>query len=152
MIKRNNLNSTQPNLDNFNNYKEPNLWVRGKQENKKFLSINLKKGTNFKTFIFGLIIAIFFIFPFALITYQYIEVYKWNSNSFRLFLAVAWVLILLMNGLSNMFTVKLAKVYAEDIVNLQEIDENAIFFYQTLNPGFSIFVFILFLIFGARML
>lgn len=132
--------------------KEPSLWVRGKKEHQRFLNIQLKKGTSFKTFLFGMLIAITLAIPFGILLYQYVDIYKWNPKSFILFLSLSFVFILFLNGLSNLYTVKLAKAYASDMLNLQEVDEMAIMFYQILNPGFSIFLLILFILFGARII
>lgn len=127
---------------------KPNLWKKGKNHQKLYLNINLRKSTSMKTFAFGMVITIILVLPIALALYQYLNVYKWNVNAFRIFLLMAWVLILLVNGISNYFTVLLAKAYNPEMENLMDIDEYAILFYQTLNPGFAIVVLILFLIFG----
>jgi hypothetical protein len=55
---------------------------------------------------------------------------------------------MISNGLSNFFTVKLAKCYARDMLELQAIDEYAILFYQCLNIGFGIFILAILLFFG----
>lgn len=138
-------------MDNLNlkPVNKPNLWKKGKRQQKIFYDINLKRSTSMKTFIFGLLITAIIALPFALALYQYLDVYKWNVQAFRIFLLIAWVLILLVNGLSNFFTVKLAKAYNPEMDNLMELDEYAILFYQTLNPGFAIFVLILFIVFGV---
>ncbi|MDD2258587.1 MAG: hypothetical protein WC278_04250 [Bacilli bacterium] len=128
---------------------KPNLWKKGKKQQKMYLEINLRKSTSMKTFIFGLVITIIIALPIALALFQFLDVYKWNTTAFRIFLLLAWILILLVNGLSNFFTVLLAKSYNPEMDNLMDIDEYAILFYQTFNPGFAIFVLILFIVFGV---
>lgn len=127
---------------------KPSLWKKGKQQQKIYFDINLKRSTSFKTFIFGLLITVIIVLPIALALYQYLFIYKWNTNAFRIFLLLAWVLILLVNGVSNFFTVLLSKAYNPEMDNLMAIDEYAILFYQTFNPGFAIIVLILFIVFG----
>ena len=58
-----------------------------------------------------------------------------------LIMLVGWVLLLICNGLSNYFSIKLAKIYYKENPKLESIDAMAVFFYETLNPGFIIFTF-----------
>lgn len=128
---------------------KPSLWKKGRKQQKLYYDINLRRSTSMKTFVFGLLITVIIAIPVALALYQYLDVYKWNAGAFRIFLLMAWILILLVNGLSNFFTIVLAKSYNPEMDNLMDIDEYAILFYQTFNPGFAIFVLILFIVFGV---
>ena len=58
-----------------------------------------------------------------------------------LFIIIAWVLLWLCNGVSNYFTIKLAKLYFKEDPKLNSVDEIAVLYYETLNPGFIIFTF-----------
>lgn len=124
------------------------LWSRGKEETKKFYDIRLKRSTNIITFIFGLITTVIIIFPFAALLLEVLEMNWYKPQSMVAFLSLAWGLLMISNGLSNFFTVKLAKCYARDMLELQAIDENAILFYQCLNIGFGIFILAILIFFG----
>ncbi|MDD3348574.1 MAG: hypothetical protein RBR48_06010 [Bacilli bacterium] len=124
------------------------LWSRGKEETKKFYDIKLKRSTNIITFIFGLITTVIIIFPFAALLLEVLEMNWYKPQSMVAFLSLAWGLLMISNGLSNFFTVKLAKCYARDMLELQAIDENAILFYQCLNIGFGIFILAILIFFG----
>ena len=69
-----------------------------------------------------------------------------------IFLAVAWGLLMVANGLSNFFTVKLCKIMEKEMNDLQEINEYAILLYQTFNIGFGLFIFAVLLFFGVSAL
>ena len=124
------------------------LWSRGKEEMKLFYNIKLKRSTNIKTFIFGLVVTALLVFPFAVLLFQMVTLNWYKPETILIFLAIAWGLLMLCNGLSNFFTVKLAKCYARDMDELQAIDEYAILFYQSLNIGFGIFVLIVLIFYG----
>ena len=55
-------------------------------------------------------------------------------------------MLLICNGLSNYFSIKLAKLYYKENPKLQNIDEMAVMFYETLNPGFIIFSFMVLIV------
>ena len=44
------------------------------------------------------------------------------------------------NGLSNYITIKIVKAVEKDMDDVQAIDDKAVFFYQTLNIGFGLFI------------
>ena len=81
------------------------LWKKGKKDFKKFTKMRFRKSTNIKSFIFGFLIGIIIVLPLALVMYQILNVFKYNANIFRLFLVIVWVLIMLVNGISNFFTI-----------------------------------------------
>ncbi|HOE06757.1 MAG TPA: hypothetical protein PLQ99_03580 [Bacilli bacterium] len=125
-----------------------NLWSKGKEETKKFYEIKLNRSTNIITFIFGLVVTVIIIFPFAALLLEILEINWYKPQAIITFLSFAWGLLMISNGLSNFFTVKLAKCYARDMLELQAIDEYAILFYQCLNIGFGIFILAILLFFG----
>ncbi|HPL55134.1 MAG TPA: hypothetical protein PLH44_01235 [Bacilli bacterium] len=125
-----------------------NLWSKGKEETKKFYEIKLNRSTNIITFIFGLVVTVIIIFPFAALLLEILEINWYKPQAIITFLSFAWGLLMISNGLSNFFTVKLAKCYARDMLELQAIDEYAILFYQCLNIGFGIFILVILLFFG----
>ena len=125
-----------------------NLWSKGKEETKKLYEIKLNRSTNIITFIFGLVVTVIIIFPFAALLLEILEINWYKPQAIITFLSFAWGLLMISNGLSNFFTVKLAKCYARDMLELQAIDEYAILFYQCLNIGFGIFILAILLFFG----
>lgn len=133
------------------NNKKISTWRKGKRDLKTFYDVNLKRSTNIKTFLFGILLTFVIIFPFALILIQFYKAYIYNLNLTMLILTIGWVLIWLCNGLSNYFTIKLAKLYFKEDPKLQSVDEYAVFVYETFNPGFIIFslIIIIVLFFGT---
>lgn len=128
--------------------KNISLWRKGKQDIKKFYDVKLKRSTNIKTFLFGVLLTIICILPFALLLIQFFKAYVYNLNLVLLFALIAWVMLWVCNGVSNYFTIKLAKLYFSEDPKLNSVDEIAVLFYETLNPGFIIFtLFILVFVF-----
>lgn len=133
----------------MDNVKQPSAWKKGKLEHNKFYDIKLNRKTNFITFTFGLITGAVLLLPLFLLLFQFLKVYGYDNTFFLLFIILIWILIMLFNGLSNYFTVKLAQAYNKDMINLQAIKPKYIFLYQTLNIGFalaSLFIIVLFVI------
>ena len=130
-------------LDNQN----VSLWRKGKQEIKKLYDIKFNKSTNIKTLLFGILITAIIIIPFATILIQIFKAYFYQLNVCMFLVLIGWMMLWLCNGLSNFFTVKLAKIYYKENPKLQNLDEMAILFYETLNPGFIIFTFFVLLVF-----
>lgn len=131
------------------NERKQSLWKQGKNNYKEFLDINFKKFTNFKIIFFGMLITALIILPFCLLLMQIWNVYHYNVQLNYLVVAICFVILMLCNGLSNLFTIKLAKLYSKERENVLKVDEWSIFFYQTLNPGFAFFVIVVFIIFGV---
>lgn len=132
-------------IQNSNELKNENisLWKTGKRDIKKFYEVKLKRSTNIKTFLFGILITLIIMLPLALLLVQFYKAYIYNLNLRMLFLLIGWIMVWFCNGLSNYFTVKLAKKYFKEEPKLQNLDEVAILYYETLNPGFIIFTFFL---------
>lgn len=128
------------------------LWKKGKAETKKFNRVKLSKKTNILTFFAGLVIAALIVFPLACLTFEIVELYWYNQKSMVIFLAIAWGLLMVANGFSNFYTVKICKIIEKDMTDLQEIDEYAILLYQTFNIGFGLFIFAILLYFGVSAL
>lgn len=129
-----------------------NLWQKGKSETKKFYKIKLSKKANFISFFLGLLIAAVIVFPFACLTFEIVELYWYNQKSMVIFLAIAWGLLMVANGLSNFYTVKICKAMIKEMDDLQKINEYAILLYQTFNIGFGLFIFAILLFFGVSAL
>jgi len=132
--------------------RQPNFWARGKREQKKFYDIKLNRSTNIKTFIFGFLISLIIMFPFAYMIYQYLIIFGYNRSIFGVYLAFFWVALMIFNGLSNYLTVKMAQSSAKDIINLQAIEARYILIYQMLNIGFGMFSLIIIIIFGVQII
>lgn len=133
--------------------KKKSLWRLGKEQNKEFVNLKLKRWTSTKTLLFGILIAAIIILPVSIIIFQFIELYWYHHpNVMYLFLGFAFALLMLANAISNYVTVKCTKLILPDMENLQEIDAFSIFFYQFLNPWFALFVSIVLVWFGVQAL
>ena len=97
--------------------------------------------------IFGILLTLICIFPLALLLLQFLKAYIYNGNVFLLIILLSLVLIWFCNGLSNYFTIKLTKLYFKEDNKLKSVDEVAVMYYETLNPGFMIFSFVVVFIF-----
>ena len=115
----------------------------GKQQYKKFGEYNVKKTTFLKTTFQGIFMTLFCILPVLLIMIQFFAVYFYNPSIKLLLIKLAWVMLLVCNGLSNYFTVIFTKNLILDDPKLQEIDEKAIFFYTTFSLGYIVFTLFL---------
>jgi phosphatidylglycerophosphatase A len=137
------------NIQNSNELKNQNvsLWKKGKQDIKKYYEVKLKKSTSIKTFLFGILLTVILILPIALLLLQFFKAYIYNLNIVLFVVILALVLLWFCNGLSNYFTIKLTKIYFKEDNKLQGIDEVAVLFYETLNPGFILFTFFILFIF-----
>lgn len=133
------------------NSKNQNFWIIGRNEQKKFYDIKLTTKTNIITFIGGLLLGAIIILPFGLMVFQYIQIYNYKAI-FSFYILLIWILLMLFNGLSNYFTLKLAQAYNKDMDSLQEIKAKYIFYYQILNIGFGIFSLIVIIFFGLGIL
>ena len=128
------------------------LWKQGKEDSKKYNKIRLGRKVGLTSFFLGLVLTAIMVIPLACITFEVVELYWYNSRTMVIFLAIAWGLIMLCNGMSNYISVRIAKVMNKDMTNLQEINEFAILFYQSLNLGFGLFIFGVLLFFGVSSL
>ncbi|HEY8445292.1 MAG TPA: hypothetical protein VIK94_04070 [Bacilli bacterium] len=125
------------------------LWKKGKIEIQKYYDLKLDRRTDFKSLIFGMLLALVVILPFLLILIQLFNIYMYHLTIRSILIIIAWLMLLIANGLSNMFMVKLSKAYYPENITLQEIDDKAIFIYEVFNFGFAIFTLALILIFGV---
>ena len=126
---------------------EKGLWRTGKEDYKKLMSIKLGRKTNALSFFLGLLFTAIIIFPIACVVFQVIELYWFSRQTIVLFLTIAWGLLMIANGLSNYITVRLIKCYDKDLTDIQALDDKAIWFYHTLNPGFGLFIFVVMIFF-----
>lgn len=126
---------------------QKSLWKIGKEEYKKFVYLDLKKKTNVISILFGIIFTAIIILPFAIFVERIVELYWYMAKTKIILLACAWGLLLICNGLSNYITVKIVKAYEKDMDEVQNIDEKAIFFYQTFNVGFALVTFAIMIFF-----
>lgn len=123
------------------------LWRKGKQDIKKYYEVKLTKANSIKTFLFGVLLTLIIILPIALLLLQIFKAYIYNLKIVMFVVILALVLVWFCNGLSNFFTIKLAKLYFKEDNKLKEVDEIAVLFYETLNPGFILFTFFILFIF-----
>lgn len=125
------------------------LWKKGKEEMKKFYELKLKKSTDLKSFIFGILLTLIVVLPVALLVINILQLFVFNRILRIILLFICWALLMLCNGLSNLFTVKLAKFYYSENPNLTRLDEKAIFVYQTFSVGFGLFTLFIIFFFGV---
>ncbi len=126
-----------------------NIWSKGKLEMKKYYDLKLKRSTDIKSMVFGLILTVIAVLPFAFILIDILELLYYHPLISRMLIIMAWMLLMVCNGLSNLFMVKLAKRYYPQNPNLTNIDEKSIFVYQSLNIGFGIFTLAIMIFLGV---
>ena len=133
-------------------HKEKSLWRAGKDDHKKFMKIRLSRKTNIVSFLLGILFAAIIILPFTFLIFQVVELYWFSRRTLLFFLALAWGLLMIANGLSNYITVKIVKACDKDLIDIQNLDDKAIWFYHTLNPGFGIFTLFIMIFFWVTTL
>lgn len=116
------------------------LWKYGKKEFKRFMNIKLKRKTSTLSFLYGILLTAIPLLPIAWILFELVEIFWFEPSTVYIFLTIAWVLFMFANGLSNYLTIKLVKVKEKDMTDIQSINDKAVFFYQSLNIGFGIFI------------
>ena len=79
--------------------------------------------------------------------FQYLMIYGY-LGVFRIYMLISWLGLLLFNGLSNYFTVKIAQAYQPDNKRLQDISAKHVFLYNLLSIGFAIFALIVIILVG----
>lgn len=131
-----------------NNFKSKDgLWTFGKKEYKRFMNIKIKRKTSILSFLYGILLTAIPILPIAWFLFELVEVFWFQPSTVYIFLTVAWVLFMFANGLSNYLTIRILKVKEKDMDDLQSINDKAVFFYQSFNIGFGIFIFIILVFF-----
>ena len=116
------------------------LWTFGKKEYKRFMNIKIKRKTSILSFLYGILLTAIPILPIAWFLFELVEIFWFQPSTVYIFLTIAWVLFMFANGLSNYLTIRILKVKEKDMSDLQSINEKAVFFYQSLNIGFGIFI------------
>ena len=116
------------------------LWTFGKKEYKRFMHIKIKRKTSILSFLYGILLTAIPILPIAWFLFELVEIFWFQPSTVYIFLTIAWVLFMFANGLSNYLTIRILKVKEKDMSDLQSINDKAVFFYQSLNIGFGIFI------------
>lgn len=116
------------------------LWTFGKKEYKRFMNIKIKRKTSILSFLYGILLTAIPILPIAWFLFELAEIFWFQPSTVYIFLTIAWVLFMFANGLSNYLTIRILKVKEKDMSDLQSINDKAVFFYQSLNIGFGIFI------------
>ena len=116
------------------------LWTFGKKEYKRFMNIKIKRKTSIRSFLYGILLTAIPILPIAWFLFELVEIFWFQPSTVYIFLTIAWVLFMFANGLSNYLTIRILKVKEKDMSDLQSINDKAVFFYQSLNIGFGIFI------------
>lgn len=116
------------------------LCTFGKKEYKRFMNIKIKRKTSILSFLYGILLTAIPILPIAWFLFELVEIFWFQPSTVYIFLTIAWVLFMFANGLSNYLTIRILKVKEKDMSDLQSINDKAVFFYQSLNIGFGIFI------------
>lgn len=116
------------------------LWTFGKKEYKRFMNIKIKRKTSILSFLYGILLTAIPILPIAWFLFELVEIFWFQPSTVYIFLTIVWVLFMFANGLSNYLTIRILKVKEKDMSDLQSINDKAVFFYQSLNIGFGIFI------------
>ena len=116
------------------------LWTFGKKEYKRFMNIKIKRKTSILSFLYGILLTAIPILPIAWFLFELVEIFWFQPSTVYIFLTIAWVLFMFANGLSNYLSIRILKVKEKDMSDLQSINDKAVFFYQSLNIGFGIFI------------
>ena len=132
--------------------KEKSLWRTGRDDHKKFMKIRLSRKTNVVSFLMGILLTAIIILPYTFIIFQIVELYWFSRRTLILFLAIAWGLLMIANGLSNYITIRIIKAYNKDLTDIQSLDDKAMWFYHTLNPGFGFFILLVMIFFWVTTL
>ena len=132
--------------------KEKSLWRTGRDDHKKFMKIRLSRKTNVVSFLMGILLTAIISLPYTFIIFQIVELYWFSRRTLILFLAIAWGLLMIANGLSNYITIRIIKAYNKDLTDIQSLDDKAMWFYHTLNPGFGIFILLVMIFFWVTTL
>ncbi len=128
------------------------FWKIGKEDSKKFNNISLGRKTGTVTFLLGILFTAGLVLPIAILVFEIVEIYWFNEKTMVIFLAIAWGLLMLCNGMSNYITVKMAKAINKDMTDLQEVNEYAVFFYQSTNIFYGLFLLAVLIFFGVSAL
>lgn len=126
-----------------------NLWKQGKKDISRYYELKMKKSTDFKSLLFGIILTLIVVLPFLLILIQFFKVYLYNITIRFIILIISWILLMICNGLSNYFMIKLSKLYYPQNPNLMVLNNKAIFVYESLNIGFGFFTILIIFVFGV---
>lgn len=126
-----------------------NLWKQGKVDIVKYYELKMKRSTNIKSFLFGILLTLLVLLPFLLVLIQVFKVYVYNMTFRFIILGLAWIMLMFANGLSNYFMVKLSKLYYPENPNLMILNTKAILIYESFNIGFGIFTIVAIFIFGV---
>lgn len=124
-------------------------WKKGKQEIKRYYDLQLKRSTDFKAFLFGILLTLIVLLPIILVIIQLFKTYIYHPYLRFGLVLLGWFMIMFANGLSNMFMVKIAKAYYPENPNLTNIDEKAILVHQTFNIGFALFTILILIVLGV---
>lgn len=130
-----------------NSEKKESLWKKGKNDIKKFYEVKLNRKTNILSFLFSILFTIIVVLPLVLILIQFFKAYYYDLNLKLLFIVIGWIILWFCNGLSNYFNIEIAKKYFTEEPKLQNVNSKAVLLYETFNPGFIIFTFIILVFF-----
>lgn len=119
----------------------------GKDNMKKYYEIKMKKLADWLMLFESLLLTLLIFVPIILMYIQLFYVYGHNVIAIIIISAIGWILLMLLNGVSNAFQIAIAKANYKDNKVAQSLNPLAVFIYQATNIGFAIFTFIIIFVF-----
>ena len=119
------------------------LRSQGKQNMKQYYEIKMKKLADWLLLFESIGLTLLLMLPIILMYIQLFYIYGHNTISIIIISFIGWFLLMILNGLSNMFQICFAKATYKDNKVAQELNPKAVFLYQITNIGFAIFTLVL---------
>ena len=119
------------------------LRSQGKQNMKQYYDIKMKKLADWLLLFESIGLTLLLMLPIILMYIQLFYIYGHNTISIIIISFIGWFLLMILNGLSNMFQICFAKSTYKDNKVAQELNPKAVFLYQITNIGFAIFTLVL---------
>lgn len=115
----------------------------GKENMKKYYEIRMKKLADWRLLFESILLTLVIMLPIILMYIQLFYIYGHNVYNIIIIAIIGWILLMLLNGISNALQISFAKAVYTDSKIAQELNPKAVFIYQITNIGFAIFTFII---------
>ena len=123
------------------------LRSQGKQNMKQYYDIKMKKWADWVMLGESILITLLIMLPIILMYIQLFYIYGHNTLSIIIISAFGWILLMLLNGISNALQICFAKATYKDNKVAQELNPKAVFLYQVTNIGFAVFTLVVIFVF-----
>lgn len=111
----------------------------GKQNMKSYYDIKMKKWVDWRLLFESILLTLIIMLPLVLVYIQMFYLYARNIYRILILAFIGWILLLLLNGISNALQICFCKAVYKDNKVAQELNPKAVFLYQVTNIGFAIF-------------